>query len=291
MTSGPLAATALEEKQETPLEFARLPCPLLEQLHLLPSARDASDVLITRADEILKTLSHATDQEWASFSLGAFAEKMMDLPSDLSDAGLAKMGGRLLVIAKLIWAKVQKLLPPEPLLEDEEVSPRRMGHLLPTQLYRHIAGEWLTRPWLGRDLYKRSEGARRRDEVGWRKVVSPLERPLAPMDPYQLLSSYGELVQRSKEVPLELVPEKKQTQAQLQLIVDRINQFPSARMEFWRLLPLAYTRRDAVLGFLAALELARLHCVKLEQDGPFATLWIHRQDTIGVQLLEEGMGE
>ena len=202
----------------------------------------------------------------------AFVERARHLELELA-------ADYLVMAAWLAFLKSRLLLPD--LTQDEEPSGAELAEALTFQLRRleamREAGKRLfQRPKLGQEVFAR----------GMPEPLSPIRRSKFDASLYDLLKAYADHKRRQQT-----------TGAQLRIEASRLFSMDDAIRRMSTLLGstvgwavLAYflpeqagrglTARSAVAAtFAASLELARQGRVALRQDGPFAPLYLKRQDS------------
>ena len=203
----------------------------------------------------------------------AYLDAMVGLDIDVA-------GEYLLMAATLCHIKSRELLPsPEP-LEDEaldgdddvELDPRGdlIRRLLEYQKYKEAADQLGQRPVVGRNVWSR--GAPSEDAVG-EGIDQGAVAPLAPFPVHKLIEAFDRVMQLAKvKVAHDVLIDRLSVSQRITELTDRLEvegQFTFTSMfSFLRdgvARSMADIRHEAVVTFLALLEMAKLRLVGLRQ--------------------------
>lgn len=183
----------------------------------------------------------------------------------------------LVMAATLAHIKSKLLLPTVPdgqedELEDE-IDPREelIRRLLEYQKYKLAAEDLGSRGVAGRDVFLR--GAPAPEASG--------PAPLADMGVFKLLDAFQRVLARTKtELAFEITSEKITIQERMTELVEMLGS--RKRVAFDDLFARAVTTYEIVVTFLAILEMAKMHLVRVYQSGPEAPLHLeHRMVSDG----------
>lgn len=203
----------------------------------------------------------------------AYLDAMVGLDIDVA-------GEYLLMAATLCHIKSRELLPsPEP-LEDEvldgedevELDPRGdlIRRLLEYQKYKEAADQLGQRPVVGRNVWSR--GAPSEDAVG-EGIDQGAVAPLAPFPVHKLIEAFDRVMQLAKvKVAHDVLIDRLSVSQRIAELTDRLEaegQFTFTSMfSFLRdgvARSIEDIRHEAVVTFLALLEMAKLRLVGLRQ--------------------------
>ena len=191
-------------------------------------------------------------------------------------------GEYLLMAATLCHIKSRELLPsPEPLEDEEgeageggdvEVDPRAdlIRRLLEYQKYKEAAQHLGQQPVVGRNVWSR--GAPVEDAVG-DGVDADAVAPLAPFPVHKLIEAFDRVMQQAKlKVAHDVMIDRLSVSQKIAELTDRLE--AEGRFTFSSMFSflrdgaprtLAEVKHEAVVTFLALLEMAKLRLVALSQ--------------------------
>jgi segregation and condensation protein A len=220
--------------------------------------------------DLLLTLARAQKVDLREISILALVEQYLAFIADAKKLKLEIAADYLVMAAWLAYLKSCLLLP-----RDEEADPSPEELALRLQLWlqrlsamREAGARLLARDRLGRDVFLRAapEGLR------------VIRHSIWQADLYELISAYGAI--RARAEPAFHVVHRRPVMT-LDEAIHRIERLLGASVEWTRLeafLPDTHDgefRKSALASsFLATLELARLGKVELDQDGPFAPIFV-----------------
>lgn len=211
-------------------------------------------------------------------------EKYLEYLDAMAGLDIDVAGEYLLMAATLCHIKSRELLPtPEPLEdedgeagdgEDAEVDPRAdlIRRLLEYQKYKEAAQQLGQQPVVGRNVWSR--GAAVEDAVG--DGVDPdAIAPLAPFPVHKLIEAFDRVMQQAKlKVSHDVMIDRLSVSQKISELTDRLEaegRFTfSSMFSFLRdgvARALAEIRHEAVVTFLALLEMAKLRLIALSQPG------------------------
>lgn len=205
-------------------------------------------------------------------------QKYLEYLDLMRQLNLDVAGEYLLMAATLAHIKSRELLPrpPEELAEEgseeEELDPRQelIRRLLEYQKYKDAAQRLSEQPALGRQVFRRGSPM---------DPVDPSEVPLAEVSTFALLSALAEALKRA-EVKLthDVMVDRISITDRINDIVDRLAGSESLRfLECFALSgSRAEIRHQAIVTFLAVLEMARLKMIRLLQQAPGGEIYLTR---------------
>ena len=191
-------------------------------------------------------------------------------------------GEYLLMAATLCHIKSRELLPPtdEPgldegdALDEEGLDPRSdlIRRLLEYQKYKEAAAQLGQRPVVGRNVWSRGTAA---EDAVSDDVDPDAVAPLAPFPVHKLIEAFERVMQAAKvKVAHDVLVDRLSVSQKIGEITDRLEaegQFTfSSMFSFLRLgvaRSAADIRHEAVVTFLALLEMAKLRLLALTQQG------------------------
>jgi segregation and condensation protein A len=208
-------------------------------------------------------------------------EKYLEYLDAMAGLDIDVAGEYLLMAATLCHIKSRELLPsPEPLDdegdavdgEDAEVDPRAdlIKRLLEYQKYKEAADQLGQRPVVGRNVWGR--GAPTEDAVS-DGVDSDAIAPLAPFPVHKLIEAFDRVMQQAKiKVAHNVMIDRLSVGQRIAQLTDRLE--VEGRFSFSSMFSflrdggertLEEVRHEAVVTFLALLEMAKLRLVALSQ--------------------------
>ncbi len=197
-------------------------------------------------------------------------------------------GEYLLMAATLCHIKSRELLPnAEPLEDDEEgdksdaleLDPRAdlIRRLLEYQKYKEAADQLGQRPVVGRNVWSR--GAPTEDAVS--EGVDPAAiAPLAPFPVHKLIEAFDRVMQQARvKVSHDVLIDRLSVSQKITELTDRLE--AEGRFSFTSMFRFVgrnmfEVRHEAVVTFLALLEMAKLRLVALSQAGEGEEIYIER---------------
>lgn len=225
--------------------------------------------------ELLLHLIKKHEMDIFDIPIALITEKYLNYVQLIQELDLERAGDFLVMAATLAHIKSKMLLPPGDEQEDEEVDesdPREelVRRLLEYQKYKIAAEQLASRPILGRDLFARPP----------EKVAAPEsdEVDIEDVSVFQLIEIFQELLDNARQhaphqVQLESVSVDDKVFYVLQLLK------ASQRVTFRSLFRNVYSKPELVATFLAILELARLHAMRIYQTSDKGEIYLsYRSD-------------
>jgi segregation and condensation protein A len=182
--------------------------------------------------------------------------------------------------ATLCHLKSRELLPsPEPLEEEvgededgADLDPRAdlIKRLLEYQKYKDAAQRLGEQPALGRQVFRRGAPM---------EQVDPAEVPLQEVSSFELIAALAEVLKRAQvKLTHDVVVDRISITDRINSIVDRLLAEETLRfLECFALAgSAAQIRHEAIVTFLAVLEMARLHMVRILQQNMSGEIYITR---------------
>jgi segregation and condensation protein A len=218
-------------------------------------------------------------------------EKYLDYLDAMAALDIDVAGEYLLMAATLCHIKSRELLPtPEPLEEEDaeaaeeaELDPRAdlIKRLLEYQKYKEAAQQLGGRPVVGRNVWSR--GAPTEDAVS--EGVDPdAIAPLAPFPVHKLIEAFDRVMQQAKvKVSHDVLIDRLSVSQKIAELTDRLE--AEGRFSFTSMFKFlrdgvprsaAEIRHEAVVTFLALLEMAKLRLIALSQPGGDEEILIER---------------
>jgi segregation and condensation protein A len=235
-------------------------------------------------------------------------EKYLEYLDAMAALDIDVAGEYLLMAATLCHIKSRELLPtPEP-LEDEDgeagegedgdadIDPRAdlIRRLLEYQKYREAAQQLGQQPVVGRNVWSR--GAPVEDAVG--DGVDPEAiAPLAPFPVHKLIEAFDRVMQQAKlKVAHDVLIDRLSVSQKITELTDRLE--AEGRFTFSSMFSflrdgaprtLAEVKHEAVVTFLALLEMAKLRLVALSQSVTDEEIIIERAGDDLRSRMEQGV--
>jgi segregation and condensation protein A len=207
--------------------------------------------------------------------------KYLEYLDALSALDIDVAGEYLLMAATLCHIKSRELLPsPERLSddesehaegEDEVVDPRAdlIKRLLEYQKYKEAAGQLGERPVVGRNVWGR--GSATEDAVG-DGVDADAVAPLAPFPVHKLIEAFDRVMRSAKiKVSHNVMIDRLSLSQRIAELTDRLERevrFTFVSMFSFVGRSVEDVRHEAVVTFLALLEMAKLRLVRITQHVP-----------------------
>jgi segregation and condensation protein A len=208
-------------------------------------------------------------------------EKYLEYLDAMAGLDIDVAGEYLLMAATLCHIKSRELLPsPEPLEEDGEavegeedgIDPRAdlIKRLLEYQKYKEAADQLGQRPVVGRNVWGR--GAAAEDAVS--EGVDPdAVAPLAPFPVHKLIEAFDRVMQQAKvKVTHNVLIDRLSVSQKIAELTDRLE--AEGRFSFTSMFSflrvggersIEEVRHEAVVTFLAVLEMAKLRLIAVSQ--------------------------
>lgn len=217
-------------------------------------------------------------------------EKYLEYLDAMTALDVDVAGEYLLMAATLCHIKSRELLPsPEPLEEEEqegeeiEIDPRAdlIRRLLEYQKYKEAALQLGQRPVVGRNVWSR--GAPTEDAVS-DGIDAEAIAPLAPFPVHKLIEAFDRVMQQAKvKVTHDVLIDRLSVSQKIAELTDRLEaegRFTFSSMFSFLRAGTARSiddiRHEAVVTFLALLELAKLRLIALTQPIPDDEIMIER---------------
>jgi segregation and condensation protein A len=220
--------------------------------------------------DLLLTLARAQKVDLAKISILALVEQYLAFIADAKKLRLEIAADYLVMAAWLAYLKSCLLLPKDATAEPgpEELAMRLQLRLQRLQAMREAGARLIGRDRLGRDVFLR----------GNPEGLTVVRRAAWTTDLYDLIAAYG--IVRARSEPAVHIVARRPVMT-LEEAIHRLERLIGLRVEWTAIeafLPETQDpefRRSALASsFVAALELARLGKVELEQQGTFSTLYV-----------------
>ena len=220
--------------------------------------------------DLLLTLARSQKVDLAKISILALVEQYLAFIADAKKLRLEIAADYLVMAAWLAYLKSCLLLPKDPTVDPspEELAMRLQLRLQRLQAMREAGARLVARDRVGRDVFMRSAPA-------GLKVV---RRSAWQADLWDLISAYG--IVRARTEPSVHVIARRPVMT-LDEAIHRLERMIGMKMEWTALEAFLPDTQDAEFrksalasSFVATLELARLGKIALQQEGPFAPLYV-----------------
>jgi segregation and condensation protein A len=209
-------------------------------------------------------------------------EKYLEYLDAMAALDIDVAGEYLLMAATLCHIKSRELLPTPPPLDDDEergeseieVDPRAdlVRRLLEYQKYKEAAEQLGQRPVVGRNVWSR--GAATEDAVSENVDLDAIA-PLAPFPVHKLIEAFDRVMSQAKlKVSHDVLVDRLSVSQKIQELTDRLE--AEGRFSFTSMFSFLRdgaartavdVRHEAVVTFLALLEMAKLRLIRLAQPG------------------------
>ena len=231
-------------------------------------------------------------------------EKYLEYLDAMAALDIDVAGEYLLMAATLCHIKSRELLPPSAeQLEDEEgegedveIDPRAdlIRRLLEYQKYKEAAQQLGQQPVVGRNVWSR--GTPLEDAVG--DGVDPdAIAPLAPFPVHKLIEAFDRVMQQAKlKVAHDVMIDRLSVSQKISELTDRLE--AEGRFTFTSMFSflrdgvpraIAEVRHEAVVTFLALLEMAKLRLIALSQPDGDQEILIERAGEDLRSRMEQGV--
>ena len=233
-------------------------------------------------------------------------EKYLEYLDAMAALDIDVAGEYLLMAATLCHIKSRELLPsPEPLEDEEgeageggevEVDPRAdlIRRLLEYQKYKEAAEHLGQQPVVGRNVWSR--GTPIEDAVG-DGVDADAIAPLAPFPVHKLIEAFDRVMQQAKlKVSHNVMIDRLSVSQKISELTDRLE--TEGRFTFSSMFSflrdgaprtLAEVKHEAVVTFLALLEMAKLRLIALSQPVTDEEIFIERAGEDLRNRMEQGV--
>jgi segregation and condensation protein A len=233
-------------------------------------------------------------------------EKYLEYLDAMTGLDIDVAGEYLVMAATLCHIKSRELLPtPEPLEEDAElgedgedveVDPRAdlIKRLLEYQKYKEAADQLGQRPVVGRNVWSR--GTQTEDAVG--EGVDPdAIAPLAPFPVHKLIEAFDRVMRQAKvKVAHNVLIDRLSVSQKIQELTDRLE--AEGRFSFTSMFSflrdgvertVEEIKHEAVVTFLALLEMGKLRLLRLSQLEAEGEIFIERAGDDLRERMEQGV--
>jgi segregation and condensation protein A len=220
--------------------------------------------------DLLLTLARAQKVDLAKISILALVEQYLVFIADAKKLRLEIAADYLVMAAWLAYLKSCLLLPKDPTIDPspEELAMRLQLRLQRLQAMREAGARLVARDRVGRDVFLR----------GAPEGLKVIRRSAWQADLYDLIAAYG-IVRARAEPSVHIV--SRRPVMTLDEAIHRLERMIGIRLEWTALesfLPETqdreYRRSALASSFVAALELARLGKVEIDQKESFSTLYL-----------------
>jgi segregation and condensation protein A len=220
--------------------------------------------------DLLLTLARSQKVDLTRISILALVEQYLAFIADAKKLKLEIAADYLVMAAWLAYLKSCLLLPKEAGADPspEELAMRLQLRLQRLSAMREAGARLMGRDRLGRDVFAR----------GAPEGLKVIRQSLWQAELYDLIAAYGAV--RARSEPAFHVVARRPVMT-LDEAIHRVERMIGSRLEWTRLeafLPEtedgAFRKSALASSFVAALELARLGKVELDQKGPFEPLWV-----------------
>jgi segregation and condensation protein A len=233
-------------------------------------------------------------------------EKYLEYLDAMTGLDIDVAGEYLVMAATLCHIKSRELLPsPEPLEEDPEaaedgedveVDPRAdlIKRLLEYQKYKEAADQLGQRPVVGRNVWSR--GTQTEDAVG-EGVDADAIAPLAQFPVHKLIEAFDRVMRQAKvKVAHNVLIDRLSVSQKIQELTDRLE--AEGRFSFTSMFSFLRDgiertseeiKHEAVVTFLALLEMGKLRLLRLSQLEPEGEIFIERSGDDLRERMEQGV--
>ena len=205
--------------------------------------------------------------------ISIITQQYLDYIDLMEELNLDIAGEFLLMAATLTHIKSKMLLPQEEKAggEEEEEDPRAelVRRLLEYKRFKDAAGELGKREDIWRDIFYQPHDPSEEEE----------EEIILEVGLFELIDAFRVMIQRIPDkISLEIIPEELTVRGRMTTIIERLDTAGTDGLTLLALLEKDTTRRAIVVTFLALLELARLHLIKLLQVEDRETIRVYRNE-------------
>ena len=246
-----------------------------ESFEEVPQVREADRLTLDLGSwegplDLLLTLARAQKVDLREISILALVEQYLAFIADAKKLKLEIAADYLVMAAWLAYLKSCLLLPRDEAADPspEELALRLQLRLQRLSAMREAGARLLARDRIGRDVYLR----------GAPEGLRVIRKSIWQADLYELIAAYGAV--RARTEPAFHVVSRRPVMT-LDQALHRIERLLGAQIEWARLeafLPETedpeFRKSALASSFLAALELARLGKVELDQESAFAPLFV-----------------
>src|SRR4051794_28157481 len=220
--------------------------------------------------DLLLTLARSQKVDLARISILALVEQYLAFIADAKKLKLEIAADYLVMAAWLAYLKSCLLLPKDPEADPspEELAMRLQLRLQRLSAMREAGARLMARDRLGRDVFAR----------GAPEGLKVIRQSLWQAELYDVIAAYGAV--RARTEPAFHVVARRPVMT-LDEALHRVERMIGTRHEWTRLesfLPATedgeYRKSALASSFVAALELARLGKIQLDQKAPFEPLWV-----------------
>ena len=214
--------------------------------------------------DLLLHLIRKEELNICDISISRVAEQYVEYINLMRVLDLDIAGEFLVMASTLMHIKSRMLLPDEEFPEEEEEDPREnlMQQLLEYNRYKEAAYDLERRELIQQNVFTRP-GREKEEEI------------LLEVSLFDLIGALTGVLERFKEEPLkEIIREEVTVKERIRFIMDMLT--VEKKVNFTQLFTTSRSRVEAIVTFLALLELIRLREVRAIQKESFGEVYLHK---------------
>lgn len=230
--------------------------------------------------DLLLFLVRKHELEILDIPISFITEKYLEHLELMRQLSLDVAAEYLLMAATLAYIKSREMLPTPDVVADDTDSeetgdPRAelIRKLLEYRRYKDAAEQLATRPLLGRDVFTRNPEA---------ELLDGPDAPLAEISIFALVETFGQILARAKiKLSHEILIDRVSVVSRIQELIERLEKERNFTLESCIDITSgeAQVRHMVVVTFLALLEMAKLHLIRLHQISAGGAIYVGRAAT------------
>jgi len=205
--------------------------------------------------------------------ISMITRQYLDYIELMKELNLEVAGEFLLMAATLTHIKSKMLLPVEEktVEEEDEEDPRAelVRRLLEYKRFKEAAEELGKKEEVWRDVFYTPHDT----------VTESEEEIMLEVGIFDLIEAFRVMIERMPEKSsINIIPEELTVRGRMSKIIEQLEMARQSGITLWDLLEKDRTRRAIIVTFLALLELARLHLIRLLQVEGEETIRVYKRE-------------
>ena len=222
--------------------------------------------------DLMLHLVRTHELDLLNLSISTITEQYLGYLAYMREMNLDLASEYLVMAATLTYLKSQIIVPQETPTEATGPDPRArlIRRLIELKCYKELSEDLDSRPRLFRDVFLSRN-------TGLEEVENTKEPEVALSNPYQLLESYKDLLERKRTVVHAVYEDAVPVSGCIQDIIARLKFL--SKFKFTSLLPNVHSTSHLISNFLGVLEMAKLQVIHIQQDEIFGPIEIEKKAT------------
>ena len=218
--------------------------------------------------DLLLYLIKKEELDICDVSISRITDEYLEYIHLMRDLDLEVVGEFLVVAATLMQIKSRALLPDEEVTEEEEedLAEALIQQLAEYKKYKEAAGDLGQRELHQQNIFSRPPGEEKLDSEG---------EILLDVGLFDLIGALSSVLERLKEGPVtEIVRDETTVSEKVEFILGLL--MKEKKVNFTSAFATARSKVEAIVTFLALLELIKVQKVRVKQAGQFGEIYLYR---------------